>query len=167
MAFSIQVEDPRQPEMDVLIAELNAFLSAKSPPENCFQMTVDQMVSDDVIVYIARDDAGAAVGCGALRLLPDEWAAGPEGPLAERWGEVKRMYSKPKARGQGLGSAILTSIESEARKRGLHRLVLETGLEPTHPGAHATYKKAGFGYRDRFGDYPASEWNVFMEKVLA
>ena len=156
--ITVAQEDPRQPEMETLIFELNAFLSAQTPPEFCFQLTIDQMVSDDVVVLVARDGYDRALGCGALRILPASWG--------DRWGEVKRMYVKDEAKGRGVGSRILETIEAEARTRGLTRLVLETGLQPTHPGAHATYIKAGFTERGTFGDYPNSDWNVFFEKPL-
>lgn len=166
MHFTIAIEDPRQEDMESLIAELNQFLLALSPPGSCFLMSVDDMVDTEMTVYIARDERGKAMACGALRRLPAQWSAEPGGQVRELWGEVKRMYTRPEARGHGIGSAILASIEKEARQHGLARLVLETGIAKTHQGAHSTYKKAGFEYRGSFGDYPKSEWNEYMEKVL-
>lgn len=166
MKFTIAAEDPRQADMEMLICELNRFLMAHSPPESCFLMSVNDMIDHDMTVYIARDQEGSAVACAALRRLPADWSAAPDGLMGERWGEVKRMYTRPEARGHGIGTAMLAKIEDEARRHGINRLVLETGLEETHQGAHATYKKAGFAYRGSFGDYPKSKWNVYMEKAL-
>ena len=43
MAITIAVESPLQDDVRALIAELNAYLLALTPPEFCFHMTVEQM----------------------------------------------------------------------------------------------------------------------------
>src|SRR4030095_12253232 len=101
------------------IRELNAHLSALSPPEFCFQMTAEQIAETATTLLVARDATGRAVGMGALKRHGDGIA------------EVKRMYTLPHLRGQHIGRAVLERIEGLARSEGFTRLVLETGIEKT------------------------------------
>jgi putative acetyltransferase len=155
MAVTISIESPLQDEVRQLVAELNDHLLPLSPPEFQFKMTVEQMANADTTVFVARDEAGRAVGIGALRVL----SAGE--------GEVKRMYTSPSVRGQRVGSALLGAIEALARQKGMSMLLLETGPGDGMAGAHRLYANSGFAVRGPFSDYPESEWSVFMEKPLA
>ena len=92
-------------------------------------------------------------GCGAVRRISDEEA------------EIKRMYTLPTARGQGIGRAILIALEDEARRLGAKRLVLETGER--QPEALALYTRHGFIQIPLFGEYIGSPLSVCMAKELA
>ena len=151
MALSIAIETPLQDEVRVLITELNAALHALSPPEFCYHMTVEQMAEADTTVFIAREN-GVAVACGALKRH------------ADKIGEVKRMYTRPKARGRQIGGAIVAEIEALARREGFVHLVLETG--DRHPAAWTTYERAGFTRCGPVLDYPECSYSVFYEKAL-
>ncbi|MET0598325.1 MAG: GNAT family N-acetyltransferase [Mesorhizobium sp.] len=151
MAVEIAVETPLSDDVRSLIAELNAALLALTPPEYCSHLTVEQMASPDTTVFVARDGS-QAVACGALRRH------------ADRIGEVKRMYTRPSHRGLKIGQAIVTQIESLARREGLSRLVLETG--DRHPAAWTVYERAGFSRCGPVLDYPDSRWSVFFQKDL-
>ena len=67
MPVSIKIESPLQDDVRTLIAELNAVLLERTPPEYCSHMTVEQMADADTTVFVARDGDGRAVACGALR----------------------------------------------------------------------------------------------------
>jgi putative acetyltransferase len=151
----VTVESPLQDEVRGLIGSLNEHLRPQSPPEFQFQMTVDEMAGPDTTVFVARDEAGRAVGCGALRVHP--------GGL----GEVKRMFTIPAARGAGVGRLVLEAVIAEARLRGLERLLLESGVGPGFVGAWTLYQRAGFRPRGPFLDYPASPWSAHFELCLA
>lgn len=154
MRLVIATETPLQDDVRRLVAALNAHLSPLSPPEFQFQMTVEQMAGADTTVFVARLD-GEAVGIGALKVCD------------AAVGEVKRMYTVPKVRGQRVGSAILAAIQAEARRRGLRTLLLETGVGQGFAGAHRLYARAGFLPRGAFFDYPDSGHSAFFEKHLA
>lgn len=155
MAVTIAVESPLQDEVRQLVAELNDHLLPLSPPEFQFKMTVEQMADADTTVFVARDEAGKAVGIGALReISADE-------------GEIKRMYTSPSVRGQRVGSALLQAIENLAREKGLSRLLLETGTGEGMIGAQRLYANSGYSLRGPFLDYPESEWSLFYEKRIA
>ena len=151
MAVEIAVETPLSDDVRSLIAELDAALLALTPPEYCSHLTVEQMASPDTTVFVARDRS-QAVACGALRRH------------ADRIGEVKRMYTRPSHRGLKIGQAIVTQIETLARREGLSRLVLETG--DRHPAAWTVYEQAGFSRCGPVLDYPDSRWSVFYQKDL-
>ena len=64
-------------------------------------LSIEQVFQPNVRFFVARI-GGRAVGCGAVALF-DEYA------------EVKRMYTRDAARGQGVGKALLARLEREAR----------------------------------------------------
>lgn len=152
MAVTIAIETPLQDDVRALIAELNDTLHALTPPEHCFHLTVEQMAEPSTTVFVARDDRGAALACGALKRH--------EGGV----GEVKRMYTRPAAQGRGVGGAIVARIEALARAEGLTRLVLETG--DRHPAAWRVYERAGFARCGPVLDYPDSPYSVFYARTL-
>lgn len=151
MAVTIASEDPRQPDVGGLIAELNNVLLKLTPPEYCYHMTAEEMAREDTTVFVARDD-GNTVACGALKRHG--------GGI----GEVKRMYTRPQWQGQGIGGVILDEIEKLACAEGLNQLVLETG--DRHPAAWRVYERGGFQRCGAILDYPDSGYSVFYEKAL-
>lgn len=152
MAISVAVETPLQDEVRELVRQLNSFLLSLSPPEACYHMTVEQMAESATTLFVARDEAGRAVGMGALRR--------EGGGVAE----VKRMYTLPEVRGRRVGSTLLDRIVALAEEEGVARLVLETG--DRHPEAWRLYESRGFVRCGPVLDYPDSQWSVFYEKPL-
>jgi putative acetyltransferase len=149
---AIATETPLQDDVRELVAELNDTLMALTPREFCHHLTVEQMADSSTAVFVARD-AGHAVAMGALRRDRDGI------------GEVKRMYTRPAYRGQGIAGVILDRIEALARRDGLRRLVLETG--DRHPAAWRVYERGGFTRCGPVLDYPETPWSVFYEKRLS
>jgi putative acetyltransferase len=135
-----------------LITALNAELSAMypEPGANHFGLDPSEVAPGSGIFLIARF-GGRPVGCGALRRLRDDSLVRDLGP---RVGELKRMYVAREVRGRGIGRAILTRLEEEARALGLVQLVLETGIRQTD--ALALYERAGFTSIPPYGEYAAS-----------
>ena len=96
------------------------------------------------------------MGCGGVALFDD-------------YAEVKRMYTRPTARGRGLAKALLRRIEDEARDVGKSVVRLETGIRQTE--AIALYRGMRFQPRGPFGPYEAMqshriELSIFFEKAL-
>lgn len=155
MAVTIAIESPLQDEVRELVSQLNDHLIPLSPPEFQWKMTVEQMSDADTTVFVARDEAGTAVGIGALRVISTDE------------GEVKRMYTAPSVRGQRVGSSLLAAIEGLARDKGMSLLLLETGTGDGMIGAQRLYANSGFALRGPFLDYPESEWSLFYEKRIS
>lgn len=151
MAVTIGIETPLQDDVRGLVEKLNAHLLPLSPLEFQFKMTVEQMAGSDTTLFVARDEAGRAVGMGALKVHSTEL------------GEVKRMFTDPAVRGQRVGSQLLEAIVALARSKGLPMLMLETGTGDGMAEAHRLYTRSGFVVRGPFLDYPDSEWSAFFE----
>jgi GNAT superfamily N-acetyltransferase len=102
-------------------------------------------------IFMAVDEAEAAVGCVAMI------------PLADGGFEVAKMTVAESQRGAGLGRALMQACIDEGGRAGAPRLYLETNsaLEP----ARALYRAMGFT------DLPAqptayARCDVWMEKRL-
>lgn len=154
MAVTIAIETPLQDDVRGLVEKLNAHLLPLSPLEFQFKMTVEQMADSDTTLFVARDEAGRAIGMGALKVHSAEL------------GEVKRMFTDPAVRGQRVGSRLLDAIVALARSKGLPMLMLETGTGDGMAEAHRLYTRSGFVTRGPFLDYPDSEWSAFFEMPL-
>ncbi|QOL48448.1 GNAT family N-acetyltransferase [Massilia litorea] len=148
----ITFESPDQPDVHALIAELDAYLYSLYPAENVYALDISSLQHPGVLFAVARDAAGAALGCGAIVLKPE-------------YGEVKRMYVRPQARGRGLARRLIETLEGKAAEQGCRRFMLETG--PTQPEALIAYERLGYRYRGPFGDYPDDPLSVFMQKDAA
>lgn len=147
--MQIQLESPRQPEVVQLIDDLDAFQKPLYPPESHHGIDLNALDQPHVLFAVARSEQGVALGCGAMVLGAD-------------FGEVKRMYVRPEARGQGVARALLAFVEAEAVARGCTRFALETG--PLQPEALALYARMGYEECGPFGDYPPGVHSVFMRK---
>src|SRR3954449_7657234 len=80
-------------EVRALIGELETVLAAEYPPEQRHGLSLDAIFQPHIRFFVARRH-GAAVGCGGVALFAD-------------YAEVKRMYVRERARGQGVADAIL------------------------------------------------------------
>jgi putative acetyltransferase len=146
----IQMESPRAAGVPELISALDGYLSSLYPPSSNHFLDLDELAQSNIRFFVARRD-GAPLACGALR-------------IADGYGEVKRMYVSPSARGEGLGRAILEAIEREARRHGLRVMRLETGIHQAE--ALALYKGAGYVDCGPFGEYGPDPLSRFLEKRL-
>ena len=140
-------------EVRQLVGELESVLAAEYPPEQRHGLALDAIFQPHVRFFIARRQ-GTAIGCGGVALFPE-------------YAEVKRMYVRPSARGQGVAEAILSRLEQEARDAGRSVLRLETGDRQF--AAMRLYIRAGFRECPAFGDYAlkppdAIAASVFFEK---
>ena len=140
-------------DVRLLIGELETVLSAEYPPKQRHGLSLDAIFQPHVRFFIAKLK-GAAVGCGGVALLPD-------------YAEVKRMYVRGSARGQGVADAILARLEAEVCRAGLSVLRLETGVRQV--AAMRLYVRSGFRECPAFGDYQsmtpqAIATSVFFEK---
>ena len=149
--MTIGFESPDQPEVIALIADLDAYQDTLYPPQSRHYLDLASLRQPNVLFAVARDDAGRAIGCGAIVLCPE-------------FGEVKRMYVSPRGRGQGIAKKLLALLESQAIASGCKLLKLETG--PYQPEALALYTSAGYERRGPFGDYTDDPLSVFMQKHI-
>ena len=149
--MNITFESPDQPDVIALIAELDAYQDGLYPPESRHALDLSGLLQPHVLFAVARDEAQRAVACAAVVLLAD-------------FGELKRMFVSPAARGQGVARRLLATLEAASARRGCERLMLETG--PFQPEALAFYAACGFERRGPYGGYADDPLSVFMEKPL-
>jgi putative acetyltransferase len=150
--MDIKLESPNQPDVVALIDLLDAYQLSLYPPESVYALDMNSLLQPNVLFAVARDAQGAAVGCGAMVVTPE-------------FGEVKRMFVHPAARGQGVAQRLLGMLEVEALQRGCRRFMLETG--PSQPEAIGLYQRLGYAVRGPYGDYRDDPLSVFMEKSAA
>jgi putative acetyltransferase len=147
--MDIKLETPNQPEVVALIDLLDAYQLSLYPPESVYALDMNSLLQPNVLFAVARNLDGAAVGCGAIVVTPE-------------YGEVKRMFVHPSARGQGVAQRLLGMLETEALARGCRQFMLETG--PSQPEAIGLYQRLGYRVRGPYGDYRNDPLSVFMEK---
>ncbi len=147
----VKLEPPNQADVISLIEELDAYQDTLYPPEARYALDLATMEDERVLLAVARNNAGVALGCGALVL---------DGEAAE----LKRMFVRPLHRGQGVATKLLIKLEAEAIKRGCRLVQLETG--PLQPEALAFYNKHGYQASGAFGDYAEHPLSVFLAKRL-
>ena len=151
MNLTIAAESPRQPDVLALIEQLDQYLAERYPATSNHLLDIDALCAPDIHFVVARLD-GAAVGCGALR-------------TREGYGELKRVFVAPRARGMNVGAQILRQLEAQACHIGLRIVRLETGIH--QPEALARFRRAGYVECAPFGDYALDPLSLFMEKQLA
>jgi putative acetyltransferase len=154
MGIDVRQDDLSSADVQSLVAEHLSGTHSNSPPGHVHALTVEGLRAPNVTFWTAWVD-GILCGCGALT------------ELGTSSGEIKSMRTRDAFRRRGVGQAILDEIVRTARQRGYSRLLLETGTGKAFEAAHALYRRNGFEWSGPFGDYTATDFNVFMIKVLA
>jgi DNA-binding MarR family transcriptional regulator/GNAT superfamily N-acetyltransferase len=110
----------------------------------------DEEITPPAGYFVVARLEGCPVGCGALKRTK------------KTNGEIKRMWTAPSARGQGVARRVLQTLEAIARDVGLKQLRLETNR--TLKEAQALYRQEGYQEVAPFNDEPyADHW---FEKKL-
>lgn len=142
--------DPKSPPAATLLGQSHALMNAMFPAGACHYLDFDALSQPHIRFFTAHEGENV-LGTGALAIF-------------DGYGEVKSMFTAPKARGKGVAAHVLTRIEGEARRAGLRVLRLETGTGLD--AAHRLYSRFGFARRGPFGNYSQSPYSLFYEKVL-
>ena len=142
---------PDSREAMELLAELDTALQQYPyPPESRHAFSVEKLIREGVAFFLAYCD-GQLAACGGVKLFVD-------------YGEVKRMYVRPRFRAKGLGKAILNHLAEHARANGMDTLRLETGIYQVE--AIGLYDSWGFARRGPFGDYKNDPNTIYFEKLI-
>ena len=157
MSVDIALERADSPDASDLVLELEAHLASHYPVESRRGFSVARLVAESVRFFVLRVD-GSPAGCGGILLV--EGVGGDDPP----YGEVKRMYVRPRFRGGGLGERILERLADEARAHGIAVLRLETGIHQR--AAIALYERVGFRRIPPFGPYTDDPVSLCYEMRL-
>ncbi|MCB0571743.1 MAG: GNAT family N-acetyltransferase [Phaeodactylibacter sp.] len=148
--ISLLRTDSDNPDFIELVRQLDADLAKRDGEDHAFYAQYNKIdrIRHSVIAY----QDGQPVACGAIKAYS---------PVVM---EVKRMYTLPGARGQGLASRILSELEAWAAELSCEKCVLETGKR--QPEAISLYKKNGYRTIPNYGQYAGVENSLCFEKVL-
>ena len=133
-----------------LVKLLDRYLKITDGDEHEFY---NQFNSIDVLKYVVIayvDDI--PVACGAFK------------PFNTNSAEIKRMYTKPEVRGQGIASSIIETLEIWAKEKGYHYTILETGKRQIE--AVKFYKKCGYRVIPNYGQYEKMKNSICYKKEL-
>ena len=150
MTLTITQESPLTVDGAALLSGSEAALRAAYDITECSSYNAEELAAPNVRFFVARQ-SGTAVGCVALC-------------TNETYGEIKRLFTLPQTRGQGVAKALVAHLEQAARDAGIDRIMLESGTKLD--AAVALYDRIGYARRGPFGAYAQGETTVFMEKVL-
>jgi GNAT superfamily N-acetyltransferase len=133
-----------------LLRDIGWFESFKSEPIEVASRRVrrhlDQCLADEShSLFVAQTPDGAIVGYGSVHWVPYLFLPGPEGYVSE-------LFVRESARGQGLGSELLRTIETEAKTRGCARLSL-INLRNRESYMRQFYVKAGWEERTEAANF--------------
>jgi putative acetyltransferase len=138
------------PDFIELVRHLDADLAEKDGGDHSFYAQFNKI--DKIRHAIVAYQKDRAVGCGAMKEYdPDTM-------------EVKRMYTLPENRGQGIATGILAELETWAAELNYGKCVLETGKR--QPAAIELYRKNGYKITPNYGQYVGIENSVCFEKSL-
>lgn len=153
MPIEVRVDNLMSAEVQALIAEHLAGMRGNSPAGHVNALAIEGLRRPEVTFWSAWQGS-ALCGCGALKALDP------------RSGEVKSVRTRLAHLRHGVGQTVLDEIIRTAIARGCADLYLETGTGTAFDAAHALYLKDCFAWCGPFGDYVATEFNVFMVKRL-
>ncbi|MEL7254148.1 MAG: GNAT family N-acetyltransferase [Pseudomonadota bacterium] len=150
MTLTIAQESPLSEDAATLLNGSEAALRAAYDINDCSSYNAEQLNADTIRFFVARL-SGRPVGCVALC-------------AEDGYGEIKRLFTIPDVRGQGVAKALVAHLEEAARAAGLPCILLESGSKLD--AAVALYDAQGYIRRGAFGDYTQGDTTVFMEKRL-
>ncbi|MDO5977549.1 GNAT family N-acetyltransferase [Flavivirga spongiicola] len=133
-----------------LVKLLNAYLKVVDGDDHEFY---DQYNNIDILknIIVAYVD-NKPVGCGAFK------------KHAENEVEIKRMFTLPETRGQGVASKILKGLEDWSKELNFEACILETGKRQIE--AIQFYKKNGYMVIPNYGQYKDVTNSICFKKVL-
>jgi ribosomal protein S18 acetylase RimI-like enzyme len=141
-AVTIEQEPADSDDAQYCLSEYRTELASRFDggfdPSKGNNLTVEEMTPPVGYLLVARLD-GKPIGCG-----------------------VKRVWTSPDARGLGVASMMMDSLEQLARDVGFRTVKLDTNRTLTE--AQAMYRKRGYRTIGRYNDNPyAHHW---FEKAL-
>lgn len=146
----IRKTDSTDKDFVELVAALDTELAERDGADHAFYAQFNKI--DKIKYALVLYEDNMAIACGAIK------------QFGENSMEVKRMYTLPERRGEGLASKLLAALENWALELGNERCVLETGKK--QPEAISLYKKNGYRTIPNYGQYSGIENSVCFEKVL-
>lgn len=140
--------DSNDPGFIELVKWLDKELAERDGLDHPFYAQFNKIDQIKHVVVVYEDDKPTA--CGAIK----EYTPATM--------EIKRMYTSPGSRAQGIATAVLNELENWAIEMGYEKFVLETGKR--QPEAIRLYKKNGYKIIPNYGQYAGIENSLCFEK---
>lgn len=153
MPVHVRIDDLQGEEIRALVKRHLSGMHEHSPPESVHAFDLSGLRHPSVTFWSVWAD-GSLAGMGALK------------DLGNARGEIKSMRVADAFLGKGIGRAMLDHILTEARRRGMTSLWLETGSAAAFVPALSLYEKAGFVRCGPFDDYAEDPFSIFMTMSL-
>jgi putative acetyltransferase len=138
------------PDFKTLVAELNHDLRVRNGEIMEIYEPFNIIEENNTVVLAYLNDEPA--GCGCFKKYDNSSI------------EVKRMFVRIKARGNGISKMILAELEKWAKELGFAASVLETGGRQAE--ALSLYPKAGYRLIPNYGQYVGLADSVCFKKEL-
>lgn len=138
------------PDFSALVTQLDADLRERNGDMMDIYDQHNVIEKNDTVVIAYLDDQPA--GCGCFK------------PYDAEAVEVKRMFVRPDARGNGISKLILNELETWAHSLGYTYTVLETGEKQVE--ALSLYPGSGYLPIPKYGPYVDLPDSICFRKVL-
>jgi putative acetyltransferase len=145
--------EPKSENVREIFDDIDRLMNSLYPKESNKLLSVEELEAENVY-FIGVLENKDILGCGALVYKNNDGI----------YGELKRVYVKPKNRGQGISKVIMQGLITHAQKTQLQTIRLEAGIR--QPEALSLYKKLGFQERKEFGSYKYDPLSIYMELEL-
>jgi len=145
--------DPTLDSVKEIITDIDELMNSLYPQESNQLLSLSELKKSNVhFIGVVKDHD--ILGCGAIVSKNNDGL----------YGELKRIYVKPRYRGKGISKLILQELISFAKESQLPKIRLEAGIK--QPEALALYTKVGFCKRNEFGSYKHDPLSIYMELDL-
>ena len=133
-----------------LVKQLDAYLKVTDGDDHDFYNQYNNIdaLKHTIVAYIDNKP----VGCGSFKEFNKNSV------------EIKRMFTKPDARGNGIAGKILQELESWAKTLNYNACILETGIRQIE--AVQFYKKNNYKIIANYGQYLNMDNSLCFEKEL-
>lgn len=143
--------DSNNTDFITLVEHLDVYLSITDGEEHSFYDQFNKLDNINHVVLIYENQA--PIACGAFKEFDNESV------------EIKRMYTSPIVRGQGVAAEVIKELENWALELGYAKCILETGIRQFE--AVGFYKKSGYQIIPSYGQYAQMENSICFEKNLS
>ena len=153
--IEIRLADPTSDALRPVIEAHFAHSEQAGPAESNHTMGPEALSGEDIRFWGLFEE-GRALGCGALKTLPDGTA------------EVKSVHVVEAARGRGFARVMMAYLADLAANEGTKALVLETGAAhlPDYDAARKLYEALGYSYCGPIYGYEDDPNSAFMRLAL-
>jgi len=148
--LQLQRTTSENPAFVELVRQLDVYVTAMDGEDHAFYAQYNHI--DKIRHVVVAYDGETAIGCGAIKKFDTATM------------EVKRMYTAPEGRGQGIASKILQELERWATELSYEYCILETGRQ--YENAIRLYIKAGYTEIENYGQYVNMTSSICFAKQL-